>query len=69
MLTSDQGKYIDVEGLRTFHIKEGSGTLLLLLYGGSPGGGRPALGSFGGIEFSEKHQGGNYYDGCGRIKG
>lgn len=38
MIKSDKGEYIEVDGIRTFYIKAGSGTPVLLFHGGSPGG-------------------------------
>ncbi len=37
MLKSDKGQYIDIDGMKTFYIKAGSGYPLLLIHGGSPG--------------------------------
>jgi len=37
MLKSDKGQYIDLDGMKTFYIKAGSGYPLLLIHGGSPG--------------------------------
>ena len=37
MLKSDKGEYIDVNGIKTFYIKAGSGYPLLMIHGGSPG--------------------------------
>jgi len=37
MLKSDKGEYLEVDGLRTFYIKMGTGYPLLLIHGTSPG--------------------------------
>jgi pimeloyl-ACP methyl ester carboxylesterase len=37
MTKPDKGEYLDVDGIRTFYIKEGSGHPLLLIHGGAPG--------------------------------
>jgi pimeloyl-ACP methyl ester carboxylesterase len=37
MLSNKDGKYIDVEGIKTFYFKAGSGFPLLLIHGASPG--------------------------------
>lgn len=37
MISVEVGEYIEVHGLRTFYIKTGSGTPLVMIHGGSPG--------------------------------
>ena len=37
MISADKGKYVNVDGLKTFYIKAGSGHPLVLIHGGSPG--------------------------------
>ena len=37
MAKPDEGRYIDVDGLKTFFIKKGTGHPLLLIHGGAPG--------------------------------
>lgn len=37
MITADDGQYIDVDGIKTFYIKKGTGHPLILVHGGAPG--------------------------------
>lgn len=37
MIKPDEGMYIDIDGLRTFYIKKGTGRPLVLIHGGAPG--------------------------------
>src|SRR5579871_4121360 len=37
MMTTDVGRFVDVDGLRTFYVKVGTGTPLVMIHGGSPG--------------------------------
>src|SRR6185312_16732865 len=38
MAIADQGQYVDVDGIRTFYIRKGSGHPVILLHGSAPGG-------------------------------
>lgn len=37
MISADEGKFVTVDGLKTFYVKAGNGTPLVLIHGGSPG--------------------------------
>src|SRR5436190_23296472 len=37
MVTHDDGAYVDLDGLRTFYVKLGSGPPVVLIHGASPG--------------------------------
>lgn len=37
MVKPDDGQYIDVDGIKTFYIKKGSGHPLIMIHGGAPG--------------------------------
>ncbi len=37
MMKPDQGQYLNVEGIKTFYVRAGTGTPLLLIHGGAPG--------------------------------
>lgn len=37
MIAQDTGQYVEVDGLRTFYIKKGTGDPLVIVHGGSPG--------------------------------
>jgi 2-hydroxy-6-oxonona-2,4-dienedioate hydrolase len=38
MAIADQGQYVDIDGIRTFYIRKGSGHPVILLHGSAPGG-------------------------------
>jgi len=37
LISTEVGQHVDIDGLRTFYVKKGSGTPLVLIHGGSPG--------------------------------
>src|SRR6185312_7998816 len=37
MAIADQGQYVDVDGIRTFYIRKGTGHPVVLLHGSAPG--------------------------------
>ncbi len=37
MMKPDQGQYLNVEGIKTFYVRAGTGTPLLLIHEGAPG--------------------------------